>query len=227
MKAVPGTSTPKRRVLVAGAGGALLHAMRSCGPQAEFTVLTTRGLEGMPRQTRWAVVASGPAWAASLPPADHAVVQLGALRRTREAVFWQPARADLVPLATALRERGVCTLDLLLADASALNARERLQLQALAFEQVVEHRQGAAISRPTGPWPERLAGWMIGTVVTTMQQVTASLRHRPGRVPRDPAKNGVSATSADAARTARPPTPQKPAPWRSGAGSAGTPHKAE
>jgi hypothetical protein len=189
-----------------------LHAVRSCGPQAEITVLTTRALEGMPRQTRWAVVAPGSAWAASLPPADHAVVQLGALRRAREAVFWQRARADLVPLATVLRACGVSTLELLLADGPALNARERRQLQALAFEQVVEHRPGAVISRPTGPWPERLAGWMIGTVVSTMQQVTASLRHRPARVPGDLPDNGFSATSADAAQTVRPPTPQKPAP---------------
>ncbi|HEX5738200.1 MAG TPA: hypothetical protein VFY22_06790 [Hydrogenophaga sp.] len=172
-------STPARRVLVAGAGGALLHALRSCGPQAEFTVLTTRGLEGMPRQTRWAVVPPGHAWATSLPPADHAVVQLGALRRAREAVFWQPSRADLVPLATALRDGGVCTLELLLADGPALSALERRQLQTLAFEQLVEHRPGAVISRPAGSWPERLAAWMIGTVVATMQQVTASLRHRP------------------------------------------------
>jgi hypothetical protein len=208
------TGTPKRRVLVAGAGGALLHAMRSCGPQAEFTVLTTRGLEGMPRQTHWAVVAPGPAWATSLPSADHAVVQLGTLRRAREAVFWQPSRVDLLPLATALRERGVCSLELLLADGVALSDRERRQLQALAFDQVLEHRPGAVISRPSGPWPERQAGWMIGTVVSTMQQVTASLRHRPARMPGDLPDKGVSATSADAAQTVRPPTPQKPAPSR-------------
>ncbi|MDR7152687.1 hypothetical protein J2W49_004665 [Hydrogenophaga palleronii] len=177
MKTVPGT--PMRRVLVAGTGGALLHAVRSCGPQDAFTVLTTRSLEGMPRQTRWAVVAPGHAWAASLPPADHAVVQLGALRRAREAVFWQPSRADLVPLAAALRERGVRTLEVLLADGSRLNAHERQRLHALAFEQWVEHRPGAVINRHIGSWPERLAAWMIGTVVNTMQQVTASLRQRP------------------------------------------------
>jgi hypothetical protein len=210
MNNAAGTTT--RRVLVAGSGSALLHAMRRCDPRAEFTVLTTRSLEGMPRQTRWAVMAPGQAWADSLPQADHAVVQLGALQRAREAVFWRPSRADLLPLATALRERGVRSLELLLADGSALNARERRQLQALAFEQVVEHRPGAVISRPTGPWPERLAGWMIGTVVSTMQQVTASLRHRPARVPGDLPDNGFSATSADAAQTVRPPTPQKPAP---------------
>ncbi|MBA4267636.1 MAG: hypothetical protein C0453_21380 [Comamonadaceae bacterium] len=166
-------------MLVAGAGSALLHAMRTCGPQAEFMVLTTRGLEGMPRQTSWVVVAPGHAWAASLPHADHAVVQLGALRRSREAVFWQPSRADLLPLAKDLRQRGVRTLELLLADGSVLSAIERRQLQALAFEQVTEHRPVASQSGPTGSWPERLAAWMIGTVVTTMQQVTASLRHRP------------------------------------------------
>ena len=212
MKTAP--RPPARRVLVVGAGGALLHAVRSGGPQDALTVLTTRSLEGMPRQTRWAVVSPGAGWGASLPPADHAVVQLGALRRAREAVFWQPSRADLVPLATALRACGVSTLELLLADGPALSALERRQLQALAFEQVVEHRPGAVISRPTGPWPERLAGWMIGTVVSTMQQVTASLRQRPASVQDDLPENGVSATSSDAARTVRPPTPRRPAPWR-------------
>lgn len=212
MKAVPGTSTPKRRVLVAGAGGALLHAVRLYGPVDALTVLTTRSLDGMPRQARWFVVEPGSEWGASLPPADHAVVQLGTLRRAREAVFWRPSRADLVPLATALRACGVNTLELLLADGPALSARERRQLQALAFEQVVEHRPGAVVSRPTGPWTERLAGWMIGTLVSTMQQVTASLRQRPARVPGDLPENGLIATSADAARTARPPTPRRPAP---------------
>ena len=211
MKTAP--RPPARRVLVVGAGGALLHAVRSGGPQDALTVLTTRSLEGMPRQTRWAVVSPGAGWGASLPPADHAVVQLGALRRAREAVFWQPSRADLVPLATALRACGVSTLELLLADGPALSALERRPLQALAFEQVVEHRPAAAIRRPTGPWPERLAGWMIGAVVSTMQQVTASLRQRPASVQDDPPeKNGVSATSSDAARTVRPPTPRRRAP---------------
>jgi len=179
---MPGT--PERRVLVAGAGGALLYALRSCGPHAEFTVLTTRALEGTLPRTRWTLVAPGDAWAASLPPADHAVVQFGAVRRAREAVFWQPARADLAPLASTLRERGVRSLTVLLSDGSTLNAHERQRLHALAFEQVVEHRPGTVISRPSGTWPERLAAWMIGTVVATMQQVTASMHHSVSRIAR-------------------------------------------
>lgn len=181
----PRPGTPPRRVLVAGAGGALLHALRTGGPHAEFTVLTTRRFGGMPRQTRWALVAPGNAWAASLPLADHAVVQLGALRRAREAVFWRPSRAELVPLAAALRERGVRTLEVLLADGSALSAVERQRLHTLGFDQVTERRPGTAPSRSTGPWPERLAAWMIGTVLATMRQVVGSRPHRPApRVPR-------------------------------------------
>jgi len=176
MKPMPGT--PERRVLVAGAGGALLYALRSCGPDDAFTVLTTRAMEGMLPQTRWTLVAPGDAWADSLPPADHAVVQLGAMRRAREAVFWQPSRADLLPLATALRQRGVGSLAVLLSDGSTLNAHERQGLGELAFEQVVEHRPGTVVVHSRGAWPERLAAWMIGTVVATLQQVTASLHHR-------------------------------------------------
>lgn len=183
MRPLPGT--PPRRVLVAGAGGALLHALRTGGPHAEFTVLTTRPFRGVPHRARCALVAPGAAWAASLPPADHAVVQLGALRRTREAVFWRPSRAELVPLAEALRERGVRTLEVLLADGSALSAAERQRLHALGFEQVTERRSGAAPSHSAGPWPERLAAWLIGTVLATMRQVVAARPHRPApRAPR-------------------------------------------
>jgi hypothetical protein len=173
MKHMPVAS--KRRVLVAGAGSALLHALRSCGPHTEFTVLTTRALDGMPRQTRWVVVAPGNALVASLPSADHAVVQLGALRRAREAVFWRTSRDELIPLAAALRERGVRTLELLLADGSGLSPIERKRLHALAFEQVTERLPWVVSRGAAGCWPERLAEWMIDTVFGTIQQVTASL----------------------------------------------------
>ena len=186
MKPQPNASA--RGVLVAGAGGAVLHALRHCGPGDQVTVLTTSDLEGMPRQTRCAVVAKERPWADPLPAADHAVVQIGAVRRAREAVFWQPSRADLWPLAEGLRERGVQTLEVWLADGSALGASERRRLLALGFEQVTEHQPGGpAPSRVTGSWPERLAAWMIATVWGTMQQVTASLHRRSApRVSRAP-----------------------------------------
>jgi hypothetical protein len=184
----PQPNAPARRVLVAGAGGALLHALRHCGPGDQVTVLTTGDMEGMPRQTRCAVVAKERPWADPLPAADHAVVQIGAVRRAREAVFWQPSRADLWPLAEGLRERGVHTLEVWLADGSALGAPERRRLLALGFEQVTEHQPGGpAPARVTSTWPERLAAWMIATVWGTMQQVTASLHRRSApRVSRAP-----------------------------------------
>lgn len=175
----PRPGTPPPRVLVAGAGGALLHALRTHGPHAELTVLTTRPFRGVPHRARCALVAPGAAWAASLPPADHVVIQLGALRRAREAVFWRPSRAELLPLATAVRAQGARTLELLLADGSVLSAAERKRLHALAFDRVDVQGPAAAFMRPTGSWPERLAVWMIGTVLATMRQVVASRHPRP------------------------------------------------
>jgi hypothetical protein len=172
-------------VLVAGAGGALLHALRTHGPHAELTLLTTRPFRGVPRRARCAQVAPGAAWAASLPPADHVVVQLGALRRAREAVFWRPSRAELLPLAAAVRAQGARTLELLLADGSVLSAAERQRLHALGFERVEVQGPTAAFTRPSGNWPERLAAWMMGTVLATMRQVVAS-RHPRAKRPAPP-----------------------------------------
>jgi hypothetical protein len=180
MRPRPGTQAP--RVLVAGAGGALLHALRTHGPHTELTVLTTRPFRGMPHRARCALVTPGAAWAASLPPADHVVIQLGALRRAREAVFWRPSRAELLPLATAVRAQGARTLELLLADGSALSAAERRQLHALAFDRVDVQGPAAAFAPPAGSWPERLAAWMMATLIATMRQVVAA-RHPRTRPP--------------------------------------------
>ena len=171
MRPRPGTQAP--RVLVAGAGGALLHALRTHGPHTELTVLTTRPFRGMPHRARCALVTPGAAWAASLPPADHVVIQLGALRRAREAVFWRPSRAELLPLATAVRAQGARTLELLLADGSALSAAER---------RVDVQGPAAACAPPAGSWPERLAAWMMATLIATMRQVVAA-RHPRTRPP--------------------------------------------
>lgn len=175
----PRPGTPPQRVLVAGAGGALLHALRTHGPHAELTVLTTRPFRGVPHRTHCALVVPGAAWPTSLPPADHVVVQLGALRRAREAVFWRPSRADLLPLATAVRAQGARTLELLLADGSVLSAVERKRLHALSFERVEVRGPAGAFTPSTGIWPERLAAWMIVTVLATMRQVVASRHPRP------------------------------------------------
>jgi hypothetical protein len=164
------------RVLVAGAVGAtgsvVLRELLGSGRHDTVTVLTTRRFLQMPPGMAHAVV-DGDAWRDALPPADHAVLVFGALRRDREALIWQPARAELVPLAAALRARGVRTLDLVWADGSHLSAAERKQLQALAFERIAEPRPGivASASIARGSWPERLAAWMIRAVLAAMRQV--------------------------------------------------------
>lgn len=174
--------TPSTRVVVVvgavGATGSLvLRELLGNGRHDMVTVLTTRRFLQMPPGMAHAVV-DGDAWRDALPPADHAVLVFGAVRREREALIWQPARAELVPLAAALRAGGVRTLDVVWADGSHLSAAEREQLQALAFERIAQPRPGSASSAsvPRGSWPERLAAWMIRAVLAAMRQVMAPPR---------------------------------------------------
>ncbi|WP_439606227.1 hypothetical protein [Hydrogenophaga sp.] len=174
--------TAAPRVVVAGAGGkagsAVLREWLASTRDARVTVLTTRHFLRMPSGLSDAVV-DATAWHTSMPPADHAVILFGAARREREAVFWQPARADLVPLAAALRARGARTLDLVLPDGAGLSRAERERLRRLTYERVTEIRPGLAPLLPARHrWPERLAAWLIATLVATMRQVI--LRAGPG-----------------------------------------------
>lgn len=168
--------TPSPRVLVAGAVGAtgsvVLRELLGSGRHETVTVLTTRRFLQMPPGMAHAVV-DGDAWRDALPAAEHAVLVFGARRREREVLMWQPARAELVPLATALRASGVRTLDVVWADGSHLSAAERQRLQALAFERIAEPRPGTVASAllARGSWPERLAAWMIRAVLAAMRQV--------------------------------------------------------
>jgi hypothetical protein len=168
--------TPSAHVVVVGAVGAtgslVLRELLGSGQHGTVTVLTTRRFLQMPPGMAHAVV-DGDAWHDALPPAEHAVLVFGAVRREREALIWQPARAELLPLAAALRARGVRTLDVVWADGSHLNTAERKRLQTLAFERVAEPRPGipSAAAVPRGSWPERLAAWMIRTVLAAMRQV--------------------------------------------------------
>jgi hypothetical protein len=172
MKAVP----PSARVVVVGAVGAtgslVLHELLGSGRHDTVTMLTTRRFLQMPPGMAHAVV-DGDAWRDALPPAEHAVLVFGAVRREREALIWQPTRADLLPLAAALRAGGVRTVDVVWADGSHLSAAERQQLQALAFERIAEPRPGSVstATAPRGSWPERLAAWMIRAVLAAMRQV--------------------------------------------------------
>lgn len=176
---------PHRRVaLLAGAGGnpgsAALRSLLGDARYDQVTVLTTCHFLQVPSRLAWAVVKEGH-WADALPEADHAVIVLGATRRAREVVYWQPAREDLLPLATALRARGVRSLDVVLIADNGLQPHERSALQALAFEQLSETAPGL-LPRPAAtnaPWPERLALWLIRTLIATLQMAQVAYRKNP------------------------------------------------
>ncbi|MCV0439207.1 MAG: hypothetical protein K5880_11275 [Hydrogenophaga sp.] len=173
-----------RHVVVAGvAGGAVLQELLAGDRFERVTLLTTRHFLRMPRGMSHAVLDAAD-WRAGLPgDADHAVLVFGSPRREREALLWHPARADLLGLATALHSQGVRTLELVLSPGiEPLGANERQRLEELGF-----HRPACARAAPlawlaNGSWPERLAAWMIRTVLASMQQV-ARAQIRPGQRP--------------------------------------------
>jgi hypothetical protein len=175
----------RRHLLVAGAGGAagsaLLHTALGDARFDRVTVLSTRPFLRAPARLATAVVSEGD-WAGALPAADQAALVFGAARRAREAVYWQPLRADLLPIAAALRARGVRTLELVLADGTVLSPGERRALDALGFDRVDEALPAARVSLPPAvpaPWPERLANWLIRTLIATMEMAQATYRRPP------------------------------------------------
>lgn len=176
----------ERQVVVAGAGGAAgaaaLHAALGNTRHERVTVLTTRRFLRTPSRLADAVVNDGD-WAGALPAAGRAVIAFDTVRRARERVYWQPARSELVSLATALHARGARTLDVVLADSPDLSAAERRALSALAWDRLEVHRAEAPLARPatTGAWPERLALWLIRTLIATLQMAQASYGRRPRR----------------------------------------------
>lgn len=163
------------------AGGAALHAALGDARVDRVTVLTTHHFLRMPPRLTDAVVKDGD-WAAALPAAGHAVIVFDTVRRARERVYWQPARADLVPLATALRAQGAHTLEVVLADTPDPSPAERRALAALHWDRLDVH-QPAALAPPPPidprPWPERLALWLIRTLIATMQMAQAAYRRPP------------------------------------------------
>lgn len=172
------------RAIVAGAGGApgsaALRALLADARCEQVTVLTTCRFLQVPSRLAYAVV-KGVA-AAALPTADHAVIVLGARRRAREMVYWQPARDDLLPLAAALRASGVRSLAVVLAGDGGLHRDERDALAGLAFEHLDVTRP-EPLPRPAtvdAPWPERLALWLIRTLVATLQMAQVAYRQHPG-----------------------------------------------
>lgn len=175
---------PRRIAILAGAGGSLgsasLHALLGDARYGQVTVLTTRRFLQTPSRLGFAVVEETP-WTGTLPAADHAVIVLGGTRRAREVIYWQPARDDLLPLATALRAGGAQSLEVVLASGDSLNAEERAALATLAFETFAETRPGS-LQRTvpvSAPWPERLALWLIRTLIATMEMAQVAYRKPP------------------------------------------------
>lgn len=176
-----------RHVLVAGAGGAgarVVQALLADAALAQVTVLTTQRFLSAPSRLACALV-PGHARFGALPSADHAVIVLGARPKARERVCWQPARADLLPLAVALRAIGVGTLEVLLADGSTLSRHESDGLHALGFAhwQVLAppDAPNAATAGPRRSWPERLALWLIRSLLATLQMAQGAYRPSSAR----------------------------------------------
>ena len=164
-----------RQVVVAGAAsGTVLQALLADPTVARVTLLTTRGFLRMPPGIHDAVVDPA-AWRDGLPSADHALLLFGAVRRTREALYWHPERSDLVPLAAALQQRGLRTLEVVVLspEVEPVTADERRQLQqlGLVLQSSLGRPTSPVVVPATGPWPARLALWMIHTVWAVMQQV--------------------------------------------------------
>jgi hypothetical protein len=174
----------ERQVVVIGAGGgagaAALHAALGDARHERVTVLTTRRFLRMPSRLADAVVKDGD-WAGALPVAGHAVIVFDTVRRARERVYWQPARSELVALAAALHARGARTLEVVLANGPDLSAADRRALKALAWERLDVHQAVAAVPPPVvhGSWPERLAAWLIRTLIATLQMAQTAYRRPP------------------------------------------------
>jgi len=172
-----------RTASVAGAGGALcsaaLRALLADARYGQVIVLTTCRFLQVPSRLAYAVVDD--VSTQPLPAADHAVIVLGATRRAREVVYWQPARDDLLPLAASLRASGVRSLEVVLASGGGLSPVQRDTLAGLAFDLVEETLPGP-LPRPArrdAPWPERLALWLIHTLIATLRMAQAAYRERP------------------------------------------------
>lgn len=170
---------PRHAVVAGAASGALLRELLTRHGIQRVTLLTTRRFLRMPPGMDDAVL-DPEAWRDGLPTAaDHALLFYGEIRREREALLWRPERRDLVHLATALHERGVRTLEVVLPPGvEPLNAAERRALKRLGFGPL--HRAPATpTARPTnGSWPARLAAWMIHVALVSMQQVSTSRARR-------------------------------------------------
>ncbi len=149
-----------------------MHEALGSGRFARITVLTRRRFSRLPRPLHDAVMGEDPDEARfdPIPRAEVAVIHVGSSPFEREAVFWNPARRDLLPLASALHARGVRHLQIVLAQ--DLTAGERRALDQLGFERWA--LSGPEQVKPPAPSAkrcllQRCADWMIGAVVEAMQ----------------------------------------------------------
>lgn len=184
------------RLLVMGAVGrsgmAVWRELLGAGTAHAVTVLCTRALRHQPRGLQHAVVAGG-AWPACLPhiqASDQVLMVFDQRRHAREAVFWQPPREALLPLAQALHAHGVRRLEVLCAPALAPDAAELGALQRLGYGVRVPQPRTLTASAAAGEHrsaPARLAAWLLHTLIDTLNALgavhvkPAAKRARPRR----------------------------------------------
>jgi hypothetical protein len=172
---VPRGAPAARRMLVAGAAGALgaavLEEVLARGGEAHVGVVVTQPLNVALRG-----LASVPHEALATPPAapeDLAIVVFDRERHAngRDAAFLRPAPADLPALAARLRARGVRDLVVVLPHAPAtlpealkqgLASLDEHAVTALGFEHLVIVRSAHAPPRTrAAAAPQRLADWVL------------------------------------------------------------------
>lgn len=179
---------PRHAVVAGAASGVLWRELLTHHRIQRVTLLTTRRFLRMPPGMDDAVVDPA-AWRDGLPAAaDHALLFYGAVRREREALIWRPERRELVQLATALHERGVRTLEVVLPPGvEPLNVAERRALKQLGFDPLRRAAASPTVRPANGSWPARLAAWMIHVALVSMQQVMSSSQARGSKPrPRNP-----------------------------------------
>lgn len=179
-----------RRVLVLGGGGVLgsqvVEQLLAVGAFAHVGVWTVlpmqpamRGLEVVPET----------AWMSFVP--DTAVIVFDRERHAngRDEPFGLPQPADLAALAGRLRAIGVSELVVVVPHApgllpealkSGLASLDEGAVSALEFRRLVFMRSAQAAG-PSGirkPWPERLAGWLLGQLHWMVPQRDQPVRSR-------------------------------------------------
>ncbi len=187
---VPGPLRPAGSLLVLGAGGALGSALLAQalaeGRFARVMALVAaplasalRGLQPLPLQALQGPDALG---------AEAAVIVFERQRHSngRDEAFVMPEPAELLPLASALRARGVTRLVVVvphapallpLALAHGLATLDEAAVAALGFEHLVFMRPSQdATAASTGGWLQRFALWWLSQLRWMVPQRQQPLR---------------------------------------------------